>query len=96
MSVPCSNCMEPVEPNAAECPHCGDRKMTKGKLLITAGVLGLVLFFLFETSSPVVTVWWLPGSMLAIYLIGWVWARSERSEHKSHIEHKSYIEQHEG
>lgn len=95
MPIPCSNCKEPVQSEASECPHCGDTKMTSGKyrqylylwLPVTAAVMGLILFALFEASSPVVTVWWMPATILILYALGWEWARSQRSDHKSYVEH---------
>jgi hypothetical protein len=73
-------------PDASQCPHCGDKRMTKGRYMLNlfvyipmaAMVAGLFLYYAFAASSPEVTIAWLPGIILFTYVIGGLWARSQR------------------
>jgi len=73
-------------PGASQCPHCGEKRMTKGRYMLNlflyiplaAMVAGLFLYYGFESSSPEVTIGWLPGLIGFVYLLGAVWARSQR------------------
>jgi hypothetical protein len=73
-------------PDASQRPHCGDKRMTKGRYMLNlfvyipmaAMVAGLFLYYAFAASSPEVTIGWLPGIIAFAYLIGALWARSQR------------------
>ena len=86
MSASCENCAEAIQPQAKQCPHCGEKRMTKERYLlnlvvyipIIAFIAGSVLYGMFAASSPQVTINWLLGFIVVCYLGGAYIARSKR------------------
>lgn len=86
MSVDCKNCKEPIEPDAKQCHHCGEKRMTSERYLLNllvyipliSLVAGSVLYGMFAASSPEVTINWLFGFILLCYGGGAYIARSKR------------------
>lgn len=86
MSASCENCAEAIQPQAKQCPHCGEKRMTKERYLlnlvvyipIIAAIAGSVLYGMFAASSPQVTINWLLGFIVVCYLGGAYIARSKR------------------
>lgn len=85
-SANCESCREEIEPDAKKCPHCGEKRMTKERYLlnllvyvpIISFIAGSVLYAMFASSSPEVTINWLFGLILVCYAGGAYIARSKR------------------
>jgi len=89
MSVRCENCRGEIDPKATECPHCGEKRMTKRRyhlylvayLPLTAMILGSAMYlYIIRGASPYVNIYYLPGTIIVLYTVGVLLARGKRQE----------------
>jgi DNA-directed RNA polymerase subunit RPC12/RpoP len=89
MSVRCENCREEIDPEATECPYCGEKRMTKRRyqlylvayLPLTAMILGSAMYlYIIRDASPHANIYHLPGTIIILYTVGGLLARGQRQE----------------